>query len=89
MEPYRIAQLETYETNICDAHITHFRKARLECSDDVYKSSQIFYESFKDRPAENFGTFTNTPVRFRNGIVQILANEDRISWLLKSPSITK
>ncbi|MCM1142552.1 MAG: hypothetical protein NC453_28615, partial [Muribaculum sp.] len=89
VEPYRIAQLENYETNICGAHTAHFRKARLECGDDVYKSSQIFYESFKGRPVENFGTFTNTPIRFRNGIVQILANEDRISWLLKSPNVTK
>lgn len=83
LEPYRIAQLDTYEKNICGAHTSHFRRARLECGDDIYKSSQIFYESFKDRQPENFGTFTNTPIRFRNGVVQILANEDRISWLLK------
>jgi len=82
-EPHRIREYVAYQDNLCKVHKASFNKAKYSCDSDIFRSSQLFYLGFKDRPVENFGGYLNTPIDYRNGVVQILADEDRITWLLK------
>lgn len=82
-EPHRMRIYEDYEENICEVHKQNFRKAKNKCQTEIFKASREFYDDFMDHPVENLGSYNNTPIRYRNGVVQILANENRISWLLR------
>lgn len=86
-EPHRMRIYEEYEENICEVHKQNFRKAKNKCQAEIFKSSREFYDDFMCHPVENLGSYTNTPIRYRNGVVQILANENRISWLLRPQDV--
>ena len=80
---------DSYECNIEYIHEQQFRRAQRKCkSENTIEESQDFYDNFTSHTNtgfDNLGLFTSTPVRFRNGVIHILANEEgrKIKWILK------
>jgi len=75
---------DSYVKELADSYIPKFRNAKLKFtdSDDPIKKSKIFYNSIIDSSVQPFHNFSNTPSRFRNGIYQHMADDEKkdIIW---------
>ena len=79
---HKIAEIKQYAQDIKRDHDTMYRKAKRNCSEDVIKSSQDFYDEYEISPIQPFSNYNNTPREFRGGITHSLADENQISWHL-------
>ena len=81
--PHRMQQYEDYRQDLKFIHKNNHRANSRRCKDNVIAQSQTFYDDSRCRPVEPMGNYNRTPPQYRNGVLQILANEDEITWLLK------
>ncbi len=79
---HKMAEIQTYAQRIKREHDTMYRKAKRNCSEDIIKSSQDFYDDYELSPIQSFSNYNNTPREFRGGITHSLADENQISWHL-------
>ena len=80
----KMAEIKKYAQDIKREHDTMYRKAKRNCSEDVIKSSQDFYDEYETSLVQPFSNYNNTPREFRGGITHSLADENQISWHLKN-----
>ncbi|MBD5253078.1 MAG: hypothetical protein HDS51_02490 [Barnesiella sp.] len=81
---HKMAEIKKYAQDIKREHDTMYRKAKRNCSEDVIKSSQDFYDEYETSLVQPFSNYNNTPREFRGGITHSLADENQISWHLKN-----
>ena len=79
---HKMLEIKKYEQEIKRSHEVMYRKAKRNCSEDVIKSSQDFYDEYEISPIQSFSNYNNTPREFRGGITHSLADENQISWHL-------
>ena len=79
---HKMAEIKAYAQTIKRNHDTMYRKAKRDCSEDIIKSSQNFYDDYEMSCVPSFSNYNNTPAEFRGGITHSLADENQISWHL-------
>lgn len=82
--PHKLAEIKKYAQEIKRNHDAMYRKAKRNCSEDVIKSSQDFYDDYEISSIQPFSNYNNTPREFRGGITHSLADENKISWHLNN-----
>lgn len=73
--------IEGYTRNQYKTHIDNWRSTLLQCTStmstvDLKRKSQQFYYQRRGLPVDRLGNFDVIPVDFRNGIYQLLADEE-------------
>lgn len=83
-------QYEYYQNEIYSTYETKYRTASLKTDkDNLIKNSKIFYNDITGAESPNFINFNNTPKKFKNGFLHIMANDDNgekereIKWKLE------
>lgn len=75
------SDIKDYTRNQYNSHISSWRSRLADCSSspsvsDLHKKSQAFYFERRALQVERFCNYDHTPLEFRNGIYQMLADEE-------------
>ncbi|MEO6291150.1 MAG: hypothetical protein ABIO88_00850 [Burkholderiaceae bacterium] len=67
---------QTYESNLKQIHKAKHRSASRQITGDAKVASQNFYDNLTSESPQLFPRFDQTPIEFRNGVFQMLADSD-------------
>lgn len=81
---HKMEEIKNYVQDVKRDYDARYRKAKRNCSKDVIKSSQDFYDDYETSFIQQFSNYNNTPREFRGGITHSLADENQISWHLNN-----
>ncbi len=84
------SHFDTYEENLLNNYRPEFSIAKRNAEPEkIIKHSQNFYDTIMKAPAPNFANFNDTPIYFKNGILHILADDEKkdIKWKLGEDSV--
>jgi len=76
--------IDNYSSELLDSYKPQYRSASKDCTEkEVLIKSQKLYNSIIGESVPNFDIYNNTPKIYRNGIIHVLANDDRKELIWK------